>query len=139
MSRSAEAIREVDRAVELDPLCLIVATSAAAVHYFAGDYDGALDRCSRTLDLDPEYLPAQRLMGAAYLQAGRTQDALDAFYPDGTPIVLNSRQSYHVEKLSYQMTPNNKIIVSGSITWTQPYSTWSMRIRGRVHRSQIWT
>jgi outer membrane receptor protein involved in Fe transport len=41
---------------------------------------------------------------------GNDQDVLDAFYPDGTPIVLNSRQSYHVEKLSYQMTPNNKII-----------------------------
>jgi hypothetical protein len=41
---------------------------------------------------------------------GNDQDVLDAYYPDGTPIVLNSRQRYHVEKLSYQMTANNRII-----------------------------
>lgn len=41
---------------------------------------------------------------------GNDQDALDAFYDDGRPIILNSRQSYHVEKLSLQLTPNNKVI-----------------------------
>jgi hypothetical protein len=41
---------------------------------------------------------------------GNDQDALDAFYPDGSPIVLNSRQHYHVEKLSLQMTTNNRLV-----------------------------
>ena len=41
---------------------------------------------------------------------GNDQDVQDAFYDDGRPIVLNSRQSYHVEKVSYQMTPNNRLI-----------------------------
>jgi hypothetical protein len=41
---------------------------------------------------------------------GNDQDVQDAFYDDGSPIVLNSRQSFHVEKVSYQMTANNRII-----------------------------
>jgi hypothetical protein len=41
---------------------------------------------------------------------GNDQDALDAFHPDGSPVILNSRQHYHVEKLSFQMTTNNRLI-----------------------------
>jgi carboxypeptidase family protein/TonB-dependent receptor-like protein len=45
--------------------------------------------------------------------AGRHQgfdrDVLDAFYDDGTPIVLNTIQHYHVQKLSYQMTAGNRL------------------------------
>jgi hypothetical protein len=50
---------------------------------------------------------------------GNDQDVLDGFYPDGSPIVLNSRQKYHVEKLSYQMTPNNRLI--GLNHWMQEF------------------
>jgi TolB-like protein/Tfp pilus assembly protein PilF len=76
LGRYTEAIREIDRAVELDPLCLVVGTSAAFVRYLAGDYNGALAHCRRTTDIDPQYLPARRLVGAVYLQIGRTDDAV---------------------------------------------------------------
>lgn len=83
--RPDEAIREIDRACELDPLCLVVSTSAAYVRYLAGDYDAALEHCRRTTDMDPQYLPARRIVGAAYLQMGRAHDAiavLEAAYPE---------------------------------------------------------
>ena len=76
LSRYAEAIRESERACELDPLCLVVSTSAAWVRYLSGDYEAALAHCRRTLDLDPQYVAAQRIMGAVYLQAGKVHDAL---------------------------------------------------------------
>jgi TolB-like protein/Tfp pilus assembly protein PilF len=76
LGRYTEAIREIDRAVELDPLCLVVGTTAAFVRYLAGDYEGALAHCRRTTDIDPQYLPARRLFGAVYLQMGRTEDAI---------------------------------------------------------------
>jgi Carboxypeptidase regulatory-like domain len=38
------------------------------------------------------------------------QDALDAFFPDGQPIAGTYAQRFHVEKLSYQMTPGNRLI-----------------------------
>ena len=75
-SRLEEAIRETERACELDPLCLVVNTSAARVRYLAGDSPGALARCRRATDIDPEYLPARELVGLVYLQTGNTHDAL---------------------------------------------------------------
>lgn len=77
LSRPAEAIRESERACELDPLCLVVATNAAWVRFMAGDYEAALERCRRTSELDPQYLPARRMMGAVFLQAGKIHDAID--------------------------------------------------------------
>jgi tetratricopeptide (TPR) repeat protein len=76
VSRPQEAIRELERACALDPLCLVVNTSAAWVRYLAGDYAGALARCRRATDIDPEYLPAREVVGLVYLQMGSTRDAI---------------------------------------------------------------
>jgi len=76
LGRHSQAIREVTRACELDPLCLTVNTSAAWVRYVAGDYGAAIDQCRHTMEMDPRYLNARRLLGAAYLQAGQPGDAL---------------------------------------------------------------
>ena len=35
---------------------------------------------------------------------------MDAFYPDGTQVVLETNMTYHVEKFSYQPTAGNKFI-----------------------------
>ena len=76
LSRTDEAIRESDRACELDPLCLVVNTNAAWVRYLAGDYEAALERCRRTAELDPQYLPARRMIGQIFVQLGKTRDAI---------------------------------------------------------------
>lgn len=77
VSRWAEAVREAERAQELDPLCLVVATSAAWVRYLTGDYDAAMEHCRRTIDMDPKRLMAHRMLAAASLQAGRAPHALE--------------------------------------------------------------
>lgn len=85
-SRRAEAIRESERACELDPLCRVVNTSAAWIRYLVGDYKAALERCRRTAELDPLYLPARRMIGMIFLQEGKIRDALDvleAAYAEG--------------------------------------------------------
>jgi TolB-like protein/tetratricopeptide (TPR) repeat protein len=76
LSRASEAIRESERACELDPLCLVVNTNAAWVRYLAGDYSGALERCQRTAELDPQYLPARRLIGTVLLHMGKPADGI---------------------------------------------------------------
>ena len=58
--RHREAVREAERAMEIDPFCLFVATGVAWTRYAAGDYDAAIARCLHTIDLDPEFLPARR-------------------------------------------------------------------------------
>jgi TolB-like protein/tetratricopeptide (TPR) repeat protein len=85
LSRFAEAKAEADRACDLDPLCLTVNTSAAWVRYSAGEFDETIDRCQYTLDMDPGFTPARRLLGAAYLAAGRTEQALVELEAAATP------------------------------------------------------
>jgi len=77
-SRKVEAIREAELACDLDPFCMVVSVSAALVEYLIGDFDRAIERCRHILDLAPEYLAPRRLIGAAYLQVGRTADAIEA-------------------------------------------------------------
>jgi len=74
--RHAEAIRSSERACELDPLCLVVGTTAGWTRYVAGDYDAAIDHCRNTIDMDPAFMPARRVLAAAYLQSGRHAEAL---------------------------------------------------------------
>jgi TolB-like protein/Tfp pilus assembly protein PilF len=76
MSRFGEAKAEADRACDVDPLCLVVTTSAAWVRYAAGEFDTAIDRTRHVLDMDASYMPARRLLGAALLAAGWTDEGV---------------------------------------------------------------
>jgi TolB-like protein/Flp pilus assembly protein TadD len=76
MGQFPQAIREADRARELDPMCLAANTTAAWVRYLAGDYDTAANLCRDTLELEPSYLSASRLLSQALLAMGRPREAL---------------------------------------------------------------
>ena len=45
--------------------------------------------------------------GAGSLKA-YDREVLDAFMPDGTPVVLTTDMHYYVTKISYQATPSNR-------------------------------
>jgi TolB-like protein/Tfp pilus assembly protein PilF len=76
LARHDEAIAEAERAVELDPLCLTVNSSAAWVCYVARQYDRVIAWCRHTLEMRPEFVPARRFLAAAYLQTGRVREAI---------------------------------------------------------------
>ncbi len=75
MARFDEAKTEADRACDVDPLCLTVATTAAWVRYVAGEHHAAIDRCRHVLDMDPTFTSARRILGAALLGAGKPHEA----------------------------------------------------------------
>ena len=75
-----------DRAVELDPLCLVAGTSAAWVRYVAGQYDDVIERCRHTIDMDPAYLAPHRLLAAAQLQTGDVKGSIQ--YLESVPGAL---------------------------------------------------
>jgi TolB-like protein/tetratricopeptide (TPR) repeat protein len=92
-SRFPEALVCVDRARELDPLCLATSTTATWTRYVAGDYDGAIAQCRQTLEMDPEFVNAHRVLAAALLQAGRPDEAaaqleLALTFADTNPVLL---------------------------------------------------
>jgi tetratricopeptide (TPR) repeat protein len=73
--RFADAGAAIQRACELDPVCLLANTSAAVVWFFARDYARALEWCRHTLEMEPCYQPARRLLAAVLALSGRPEEA----------------------------------------------------------------
>ncbi|MGH9411117.1 MAG: protein kinase domain-containing protein, partial [Vicinamibacterales bacterium] len=79
LGRHDEALDEIQRAHELDPLSLIIGTAVGRVLHFQRRYDDAIDQIRRTLDLDPRFMQARFDLGMACAQAGRYDEAIAQF------------------------------------------------------------
>ena len=71
-----EAMIQIEKARELDPLSLSISRDVARVHYLAGRYDRAIRELRKTLEADDTFQPARFLLAFAYDRAGRHRDAL---------------------------------------------------------------
>jgi len=74
--RFDEALRESERARQLDPLSLIIATDNGAILLYSRQYDRALEKLRTVRELDPSFPRADGLMVRAYEQKGMFADAL---------------------------------------------------------------
>ena len=79
MGRLEEAIREINRAQELDPLSLNLNAVEAFHLYSAREYDRGIEQCRKVLEMDPNFLPAQTYIGLNYLGNGMYEEALEEF------------------------------------------------------------
>jgi len=77
--RFDEAIEQITRASDLDPLSLIIAVHAGWPFYFARDYESAIRRFRKALELDENFIPAHGWLGMALGQQHRYTEALEAF------------------------------------------------------------
>jgi len=75
MGRVDEAKAEVARALQADPTALIINSVAANIQMFSGDYDGALERFRKTLEMDPGFDQARGGLIGVYLLKARYADA----------------------------------------------------------------
>ncbi len=75
LGRFDEALRESERARELDPQSLIIAADNGAILYYSRDYDRAIEKLRSVLDVDPQ-LARAHLIVEAYVQRGKFADAL---------------------------------------------------------------
>jgi TolB-like protein/DNA-binding winged helix-turn-helix (wHTH) protein/Tfp pilus assembly protein PilF len=73
--RFDEALRESERARQLDPLSLIIAADNGAILLYARQYDRAIAKCKSILELDPEF-PRAHLIERAYVEKGMFAEAL---------------------------------------------------------------
>jgi len=78
--RSAEAVEQISKASELDPLSLIIAVHAGWPFYVARDYESAIRRFRKALELDENFIPAHGWLGMALGQQRRYSEAIDAFH-----------------------------------------------------------
>ncbi len=71
-----EALQEIQRAEESDPLSLIIKKDEAEILYFGRHYDEAIVQARKTLEMDPNFALAHRVIGWALLQKGKYAQAL---------------------------------------------------------------
>jgi len=69
--RHDEAIAELQRAQELDPLCLIINADTGFAYYLAGRYDLALQAYQRVLATNPNFVPVHFYLSQYYRQTGQ--------------------------------------------------------------------
>ncbi|MGI9068876.1 MAG: winged helix-turn-helix domain-containing protein [Pyrinomonadaceae bacterium] len=76
VGRHDEARVEAKRAVELDPLSLLMNMTPALTSYLARDYDGAAAELRKVLDMEPNFLVAHSVLGNVYVQQGLYERAM---------------------------------------------------------------
>jgi len=76
MNRMPEALNEIRRAQQVDPLSAIINTDVAELLYYAGRYDEAIQQARVALEIDPQFLLAHSLLGEIYGEQHRYSEAL---------------------------------------------------------------
>jgi serine/threonine-protein kinase len=90
MGRHDEALSEIRRAQQLDPLSLIIQSVEAWILYYARDYDGMLAQSQRIIERDPTFGEVYAYVGLAYEQKGMFRQAMDAFQKYSTLMGYNT-------------------------------------------------
>lgn len=78
-ARLDEALEKVRRALELDPMSIVINSALANIYLGRREYDQALSVLKRTRELDPGYMNLNYFLGKAYLNKSLYEDALAAF------------------------------------------------------------
>jgi eukaryotic-like serine/threonine-protein kinase len=77
MGRQDEAMAEINRAQELEPLSIIIDRDVAWHLFFQQKYDEAIAHLEQTLARDSTYAPARSLLARALAERGRYSEALE--------------------------------------------------------------
>jgi serine/threonine protein kinase/Flp pilus assembly protein TadD len=76
MGRVDEAVAEIRKAQELDPLSSIISTDIGKELIYARRYDEAIAQLKKTLEMDPGFELAHYWLWYAYTESGRYSEAL---------------------------------------------------------------
>jgi TolB-like protein/DNA-binding winged helix-turn-helix (wHTH) protein/Tfp pilus assembly protein PilF len=87
LGRTEDSLAESKRALELEPLQLLVGIHLGWHYLYARQYDRAIEQFRMTLELDPAFPQARRYAAWAYLQKGMHPEAITALRA-----ALNSRE-----------------------------------------------
>lgn len=77
--RFEEAVREMERAFELDPVSAVINKDLATAYFFTGQYDRTIEFCTKALEIEPKMLFAHYHIGLVYLAGSMYEEALEEF------------------------------------------------------------
>ena len=74
--RLSEALAEIQRALELDPLSLTIGSNLAYIHFLRREYDQAATCAQRVLEAEPDYFQSLIALGATWEQKRKYAEAI---------------------------------------------------------------
>jgi TolB-like protein/Tfp pilus assembly protein PilF len=132
--RFEEAIVELKRALELDPLSLLISRNLGQVLLSARHYDQAIEQEKKVLECDPSFMPAHFDLGWAYVQESMYKEATTEFeralvISPGNPILLSglgyvygvTHKSAEAQKVLDQLSELSKQKYVPEVFWAQIY------------------
>jgi TolB-like protein/Tfp pilus assembly protein PilF len=76
IGRFDEALKEAKRAQELDPLSLIINAVGGWPYMYSRKYDQAIEHFQKTLEMDPDFMPARSYLARTYIGKSMYKEAL---------------------------------------------------------------
>jgi TolB-like protein/Tfp pilus assembly protein PilF len=76
MGRFEEALSEIEKARELDPLSLAINIGVGHVLYLSGQYDRAIEEYQKAVELEPGFMATHVWFGRPYLEKGMFGEAI---------------------------------------------------------------
>jgi tetratricopeptide (TPR) repeat protein len=95
MGRYEEAIAELKRAQELDPLSLIINAVLGLMYSDNRQADQAIQQLRKTIEMDPNFMPAHFFLASEYERVGMFNEAADQY---GKAIIITGRSNEDVSK-----------------------------------------
>jgi TolB-like protein/Tfp pilus assembly protein PilF len=71
-----QAMAEIRRAQEIDPLSLVISTITGQLYYLARQYDRAFDQAQEVLEMEPHFGAAHGLLALVYERRGLYEEAI---------------------------------------------------------------
>lgn len=96
MGRFDEGIAEYQRATELDPASLAIASDFGNGYYLARQYDKSIEVLKRAIDMDPNFVRTHFYIMAPYQKKGMNDEAFKE-YING--LIANGESASTIEKL----------------------------------------
>jgi TolB-like protein/class 3 adenylate cyclase/Tfp pilus assembly protein PilF len=105
VGRAVDAIAEMERALDLDPLSPIINRDAGRTYLFTGDYEAAIERARRALELNPEEPGARIVLTLANFGQARKPQRFDLFASHG-----NQREVQEALQLAYEAGGSRAVV-----------------------------
>ncbi|HLF46943.1 MAG TPA: adenylate/guanylate cyclase domain-containing protein [Chitinophagaceae bacterium] len=103
--RYNEALEEIKKAQELDPLSKIINTDAGLIELLKGNADNAINQCKNVLDIDSAFSVALFIQGLAFEQMGKTEAAVSNFQ---RAVNASNNNPISVSALGYALAKSGK-------------------------------
>src|SRR5437867_3010404 len=112
LGQFSDSLAQVRKAMELDPLSMIILTDAARNLYLARRYDESIDQYKRSLEVDPNFPIAHKGLAEVYSRIGKHDEAVSEIEK---AIALSGRSIFILDDLGYIYARAGKIDAANKV------------------------